>query len=510
MRPAARVVLNTIVLYAKILMSMAIALISVPLVLKALGASDYGLYNLISGVVAMLAFLNSSLTVSSQRYMSVSMGSNDIKRINQVYNTSFYLHLILGFVVVVLFEIGAPFINKLNIDPERMWCAHIIYQFLIISTFSRIISVPFDAIINAHEDMVTFAVIEIIDSILMLVIAFSLSYISFDRLVYYGISVCLISLLTLLMKYLWCRYKYRDYHINVYKHKGDLITKEMTSFAGWNLFGGIAIMGRNQGVAIIINLFLGTIANAAYGIANQINGALSGFSGTFQKAINPQLMKSEGMNDRDRLLRISYISSKFSVLALSFFSLPLIILMPDVLSVWLKDDVPHYTMELSRCILIMTIVYQFSVGIMSAIQAVGNIRNYQITMGCLILLNIPVAYVLIKWSYPVYYVTIGYIVLEIISLIVRIFMAKKLVSMRPIDFFINVIKPSITIISITIIFATATYMSINALWPRLIITSITSCLLFAITTWFFALDTNQRTILNSKLRTLSTRRKYHL
>lgn len=492
MQVATKVVFNTVILYAKILASMGISLVSVPLVLHALGSSDYGLYNLIAGVVAMLGFLSLSLTVSSQRYLSVAMGTNDVFRINLVYNTSFWLHLLLGIVVVLLFEIGSFFIDSLNIATERLWCAKIIYQLLIGSTFVKIITVPFDAIINAHEDMAIFALIEIIDSVLMLAVAVSLKYVSYDKLAYYGLCICLISILTILMKYLWCRYKYTRYHINLKRHWKNLQTREMSGFAGWNLFGGIAMIGRNQGIAILINLFLGTIANAAYGIANQINGAMSQFSVTFQKAINPQLMKSEGMNNRERLLRISYISSKFSVLALAFFAIPLIVEMTDILEIWLGSNIPPYTKELSCFILILTIVYQYSVGIMSAIQAAGIIRNYQITMGCIILMNIPLAFIILRMGYPVYYVTIGFVLIELLSLAIRVKMAKRLVQMPSVAFVTNVIKPTILIILPSLLFCLIPHYMITGLWPRLIATSAVYGISFILLLWIVALDNKQR------------------
>ena len=492
MNPVTKVVVNTVVLYAKILASMAIALVSVPLVLRALGASDYGLYNLVAGVVAMLNFLSNSLTVSSQRYMSVAMGTNDEKRINLVYNTSFWLHLLLGVSVVLLLECCSPFISMLNIAPERLWCANIIYQFLILGMFIKIVAVPFDAIINAHEDLVAFAVIELIDSFLMLSIALSLKCIPYDRLVFYGFGVCVISVLTIVMKYIWCRNRYVRFRINLKKHWNSLLTREMSGFAGWNLFGGLAIIGRNQGVAIIINLFLGTIANAAYGIANQINGSLSHFSATFQKAINPQLMKSEGMNNRERMLRISYISSKFSVLALGFFAIPLIVEMSDVLFIWLGDEIPQYSKELSIFILLMTILYQYSMGIMSSIQAAGNIRNYQITMGCIILLNIPIAYIVLKLGYPVYYVTIGYVVIELISLAVRIKMARKLVQMPSEEFITNVILPTSSIMLCSLALCLLPHYLIPSLWPRLVITCLVYAISFIQLLWIVAFDKTQK------------------
>ena len=355
-----KVVFNTVILYLKILVTMAVSLVSVPLVLKTLGTSDYGLYNLVAGIITMLAFLNNSMLVSSQRYMSVAMGEGKVDRINSIYNTSFILHLSLAILIVLGLELlGVPSIEKLNIDSNRVTVAQIIFQFLIISTFSRILSVPFDAIMNAHEDMLPFSIIEFIDSILMLIVAFTLRFVLIDKLVFYGGCVASIALLSLIMKYGWCFYAYKNYRLVLSKYVTKSQIKEMLSFTGWNLFGSAALMGRNQGVAVLFNLFLGTISNAAYGISNQINNALVHFSSTFQRAINPQLMKSEGMGDRSRLHRIANISSKFSVLAITFISVPLIVLMDDVLYIWLGNKIPSFTSELSKCILIMSILYQY-------------------------------------------------------------------------------------------------------------------------------------------------------
>ena len=493
MQAATKVALNTLILYVKILMTMAISLLSVPLVLKSLGASDYGLYNLIAGVVTMLAFLNNSMTVSSQRYMSVAMGEGNVNKINCIYNASFLLHSILAFGVVVVLEIIGSFsINKLNIDPDRMWCAYIIFQLLIISMFSKIIAVPFDAIMNAHEDMLAFSVIELIDSLIMLAIAILLQYIPFDKLVFYGVAVTGISVLTLLMKLFWCRHAYNKFQITRKSKVSKTLLKEMLGFTGWNLFGGLAMMGRNQGVAVIFNLFLGTIANAAYGVANQINGALSHFSSTFQRALNPQVMKSEGMGNRNRLHKISLISSKFSVLALCLISIPLIMEMDDVLKIWLRGRIPDSTLELSRCILVLSILYQYSSGLMSAIQATGKIIYYQIITGCLILTNVPIAYCLLKFGYPIYYVTIGFIIIEFVSLVVRVNMANKIAGLKPYLYLTNVVKPTMLVTMVSACVCSIPFLVINNLYLRLFLVFSTYAIVYLALMWFVALEKEQR------------------
>lgn len=446
------------------------------------------------------------MTVSSQRFMSVAMGEKNEKKINSIYNTSFLLHLGLGILVIIIFEIvGFLAIDKLNIHPERLSCAKIIYQFLVLSTFAKIVSVPFDALVNAKEDMLPFSIIELIDSILMLVVAFSIKYISGDKLIYYGISVAAISLLVLFLKYGWCRYAYNECRIMLNENRGNFRIKEMLGFTGWNLFAGLAMIGRNQGIAIIINLFLGTIANAAYGIANQINGALGHFSATFQKAINPQLMKSEGMNDRHRLLRISYISSKFSVLALAFFAIPLMLEMDEVLILWLNNNIPPYTMRLTQFILLLSITYQYSVGIMSAIQATGKIRNYQITIGSILLMNIPIAYVILKLGFPVYYTTIAFVILEIISLCARLYMATKLTGMKVFDYCSEVIIPTMKIIIIPIIIAMIPHCVLEKSLLRIFIVCVVYCSLFIALMFRFAIDESLRFKILCKVKNIIKR-----
>lgn len=506
MQTSTRVIFNTAILYVKVVLSLTIALVSVPLVLKALGASDYGLYNLVAGIVTMLAFLNNAMTVSSQRYMSVAMGENNEDKINSIFNTSFLLHLILGILVVLIFEIVGLFaIYRLNIPSDRLWCAKFIYQFLIFSTFFKIISVPFDALINAKEDMLPLSVIELIDSVLMLIIAVTLPFVSVDRLIFYGLGILFIALITLFLKFFWCCRAYKEYRISLKSYKGRFYLKDMLGFTGWNLYGGLAMIGRNQGVAVIINLFLGTVANAAYGVANQINGALGHFSTTFQKAINPQLMKSEGMQDSKRLLRISFLSSKFSVLALAFFAVPLIIEMESVLHIWLKDNIPPYTLRLAQLILILSIAYQYSVGIMSAIQASGKIRNYQIIVGSILLLNIPLAYLVLVLGYPIHYILVGFIILEIISLCIRLTMANRLIGMRHNDYIRSVFLPTFLNILIPTVACLIPYFLMEQSIIRTIVVSTVYCSVFLALMYKLALDESQRKQIISHIKKIFSR-----
>lgn len=481
--------LNSIILYIKIIITMLISLVSVPMILNALGKSDYGLYNLIAGVISMLSFLNASMSITTQRFLSVAIGEKNNEKLNNIYNTSLVLHIIVGFIIVVLFEVCYLFLfdGFLNIEPERIQAAKLVYQFIVASTFFTIISVPFGALMNAKENMLAFSIIAIIDSLLKLILAFYLSRCTYDRLIVYGACIAVISFFNVLFNQIYTKIKYKEFRISFGKYFSKEYFKQMFGFAGWNTLGAVAMIGRNQGVAVIFNLFCGTVANAAYGIANQVNGVLGYFSSTFQKALNPQLMQSEGMHDKSRLIRISLISSKYSVWVIALFAIPLIVEMPYVLKLWLKD-VPEYTLRLSQLILVLAIVYQYSVGLMSSIQVVGKIKDYFIVMSVLILMNLPICYCVLKFGMPLYYCIIVFIIIEFISLITRLFMAQKIVGVKILEFVKKVVLPTISSIFIGSIFILPLHYFIEESFLRVVIVSLAYLIIYLGFAWFFVFD----------------------
>ncbi|MBR1877731.1 MAG: oligosaccharide flippase family protein [Paludibacteraceae bacterium] len=489
-----KIILNTIILYAKILIVMLVNLWTVPLLLRALGQNDYGLYQLVAGVITMLTFINAAMTISTQRYMSVAMGEkNGEEKLNTIYNVSLILHLLIGIVIVVALEILTPFLfhGFLNIEPDRITAAEWIYQFLIISTFFTILSVPFDAELNAYENMAVFAIISILDSLLRLALVLVLPYMAGDLLIIYGIGMASIAILNTFIKYVYTRKRYKDMY-PCKNHFDKKTFKEMFGFAGWNTFSAFAMTGRNQGIAIILNLFLGTIVNAAYGIANQINSLLMYLSATLRKSYNPQLMKSVGMNDNDRMLRFAFSLSKMSVLAVAITSIPLLIEMPYVLSLWLGDNIPENTIEFSRYILILSILYQFSSGLMSAIQSHGIIRNYTLTMGFILLMNLPLTYLLLWFGCPAYYAIIGMILIEIICLVARLCYAHSLCQLPILNFIKQIILPiSIITIASSVLLLSITYF-IPSSFVRLSIICCLDILLFLPLSYYFVFSEEER------------------
>lgn len=493
MQNANRVILNTLILYAKMLLSTLVSLVSIPIVLGNLGKNDYGLFCLIAGVVSMLSFFNNSLTVSTQRFMSVSIGEKDLKQFNSIYTNSIVLHVVLGLSLVGILEMSsiALFDGFLKIDENRIIAAKTVYHFLVFSMFCTVISVPFNAVLNAKENMLVFSIIHLAESLLKLCAALFLSICTNDKLIVYGLLMALISLFVTICSTLYVRFVYSEIRFDLNEYLNKNLFKSMMFFSGWNTFGAIAMIGRNQGVAIIVNKFFGVVSNAAYGISNQVNGVMTYFSSTFQKALNPQLMQSEGMRDRRRLIKISTISSKYSVFCFSFFAIPLFFELPLVLKLWLKD-VPQNTIEMARLVLILSFVYQFSSGLMSGIQAIGKIKYYQLTMGLIILFNIPIVILVYRLGYPVYFCFYVAIVIEIISLVTRMIFAQNLMNLKISVFITSVILP---VLGVTLISSVTSYMIIYIMSEsivRLVLTFISAFCVFTCSCYFIGMNTEER------------------
>ncbi len=493
-----KILSNTIFLYIRIIVSTIISLWTVPIILENLGVEDYGIYNLVAGIIAMLSFLNVSMIVSTQRFMSVSLGKDDKNIISNVFNVGLVIHILLGLIIVCLLELCSLFVfdNFLNISPERIGASKLLFQFLIANMFVMVISVPFDAAINAHEDMMAFSIISIFDFVLRFILAFSLAFVKIDLLVFYGFGLLCISLLILVIKFTYRYYRYSNLRIQLRSKFDYLLMKSMMKFTGLNVIGSFAIVGSKQGIAVIYNLFFGTIANTAYGIANQVNGAISYFSTTLPNAINPQLMQSEGSNDRSRVISMSLVSSKFSTIILACFAIPLILEMPYVLGLWLTE-IPTYTVEMCRLILVLSLFYQISTGLMSAVQAVGNMRNYQISLSILYLLTLPISYIGLLYYKSILIPLVVCIVMEVISLLVRIVFAQKLVGIDFKEFIFKIVLPLMLCILLSSIVPYLVTLFISQSFFRVLLTTVSFLSIFLLLLWFVLFNSSDKNFIKN-------------
>lgn len=430
MNSSERIVFNSIILYAKLAITIIVNLIATRLILNAMGVEDYGIVNLISGIVAMLTFVQHSMSISTQRYMSVNIGKGDINLQRQIFNNGALLHLLLGILILVILEVCLPLVfnSNIQIPVDRHFASIVLYQLTCLGTFLVVIGVPFDAILNARENMIVVSLSSIIESIIRLVGAIWLLYYHNDKLIFYGLLIVTVRLTSLIYRALYCWNKYPEVCIEKKNIRKSLMI-EMFSFSLWNMFGAFATAARTQGVAVVLNIFNGVVVNTAYGLGTQVSGHMGDFSGTISKAMTPQIMQREGIGKRDAMNSLALKQCRYTTLIMFIFALPIYVEMPYVLTLWLKN-VPEYAVDFCRMFLLIALIGQLSSGLMTAIQAKGKIAVYQVTISILLVLNIPIAYLLQRNGYSPVTVLWAMLVLEFICLITRLIFANILVGIK--------------------------------------------------------------------------------
>lgn len=420
-----RIAKNTLLLYGRSLFLIAISLYTSRVVLSTLGVQDFGIYNVVGGVVAMFTMLSSTMASASQRFITFALGTNDLVELKKVFSTSITLHVCLGAIIIVLLEIiGVWFLyNKLNIPTERIGVAFWVLQFSIATLFVNVISVPFNAAIIAHERMSAFSYISVLDGVLKLGVAVSLLLVNVDRLILYA---ALMFGITLLMRFIYSIYSHRHFeetrNIRLHIEKG--LFKRMFSFAGWNLFGTGSAVLRNQGIDILLNMFFGVTVNAAKGVSNQVQHAVYQFVTNFQTAVNPQLTKSVAQNDYERTHTLIVQGSRFSFYLLTIFAIPIIVTAPQILSMWLVK-VPRFSIDFVRWTFIYLLWDTLSRFLINTVLAHGRIKMYQIVVGGIKLFALPLAYIWLKLGgSPLVGIWIN-IILELACLCLRLYYNSK-------------------------------------------------------------------------------------
>lgn len=440
MQQATRVAKNTGFLYARMAITVFISLYSTRLVLAALGVTDFGVFNVVGGAITMLTFLNAAMSSATQRFMSYAEGKGDVKAQVSIFNVSVLLHWIVGFAVVMLLEIAALFLFDviLEIPIERMHAAKVVYQCMVFSTFFRIISVPYDAVIIAHENMFLVAILGILEAFLKLGIAFYISYTNFDGLITYGFLMALMAIALLIIRRVYCHRTYREVIVNVRKYYDKAVFNEMGSFAGWSFLGSSSSIIANYGQGIVLNMFFGPVVNAAQGIANQISGQLGAFSTTMLSALNPTIAKNEGAGNRNSMLKMTAMGSKISFFLLAFMCVPVLIEMPYILNLWLKD-VPEYTVVFCRLLLLRNLIELLTYPVSQSIKAVGRIKEFQIASTILNLVPLMLAYIFFKLGYNAYYMYYIFIGYSLLNGIIIFYYAQKYTGLQVFDFLLNIV-----------------------------------------------------------------------
>jgi O-antigen/teichoic acid export membrane protein len=406
-------------LYFRQILIMLVSLYTVRVVLETLGAEDYGIYNVVAGVVTLFGFLSNSMATASQRFFAFELGRGDFERLERIFSLSLLIYALIVLIVLLLAEtIGLWFVtHKLIIPPERMGAARWIYQFSIVSFVFTIMASPFMAAIIAHEDMNIYAAVSIVEAVLKLGIVFMLKAIALDKLQLYGILVCAVTVINTGIYRTICKLRYQECKFRFYWDKG--LFREITGFVGWSLFGSFAWLIRSHGSNIVINLFFGPLVNAARGIALQVNSAVTALCDSFTKAVYPQIIKSYTKNDKKYTWDLVLKSSKFSYLLLLFLSMPLLLETDFLMALWLKN-VPEYTVFFVRLVLIDALVtaFTYSIGIVN--QATGDIKLYQGIIGGFLILNLPASVFLFRSGFGPEWSLGAAIILSFVALLSRL------------------------------------------------------------------------------------------
>lgn len=421
-----RIAKNTLLLYVRMLLLMGIGLFTSRVNLQSLGIEDFGIYNVVGGIVVMFSILSGSLSAAITRFLTFELGKGDKEQLRKTFSSSVTIQCLLSLLVVLLGEtVGLWFLQTKMVIPEaRMHAAMWVYQFSILTFVVNLISIPYNASIIAHERMSAFAYITLFEAAGKLAIAYFTFISPIDKLIFYAAMMCTLGLLMRLIYSWYCRKHFEECHFQpVFDHT---LLKRMFSFAGWNFIGASSFVLQDTGGNILINLFFGPAINAARGVAMQVNTAISGFANNFMTAITPQITKSYAAGQYDYMMRLIFQGARLSFYILLFISLPVLVNTPYLLDIWL-DEVPGHSVNFVRLVLIYTLSESLSKTLITAMLATGNIRTYQIVVGGCALMNLPIAYLLLHFGAPAETVPLVAILISVLCELLRVYMLRGMI-----------------------------------------------------------------------------------
>lgn len=490
-----RIAFNTLILYVKLIINIVVSFVTARLVLDALGASDYGLYNVVGGIVSMLNILGTSMVATSYRYMAVELGRGTNGDPNKVYNTVFVVHLFLALLLIIVGEtLGVYYIeNYLKVDVDKVTDALFILHLSLLTAFFAVITVPINGLIIAREKFLFTSVVETVGTLFKLGLIITLMYIDGNRLRIYAIFLAIVQLITPFTYQIYCRIKDRNvvrwnFNRNINDYIGTL------GFAWWMLMGSMAVIGKTQGAAVIINFFFGTILNAAFGLASQVNHAVGLFSSTLRQAAVPQIMKNQYNNEK-RSLQLVYDMSRYSYLTMNIMAIPLLFCIDDVLRIWLGNNIPEYTPIFVTFMLINGMISNLGAGFDASIQATGKVRKNQIGFSLISLSLLPIIFVLYKLGLPPYINVIVMVFLTILTLLFQIYIMKELTGFQIKEYTKQTIVPSLTsTICICVILFPIRWVMPHRMVATIFFLSI-SVVLTIFTTYLFGMNKTEKTII---------------
>lgn len=498
-----RIARNTVLLYIRTLFSQLIALYTSRKILEILGVEDYGIYNVVGGVVGMLTFLNSSMAVATQRFLTIELGRNDLKAFGRVFSMSCIVHLALALIIVIAAEtVGLWFLNtQLNIPAGRMTAANWVYQTSVLSMAIGIIQVPYEASVTAYEHFDLFAYVGMGEYFLRLVIVFLLLVISYDHLIVYGMLSLGVSLLSAIIIRIYAMRHFEACRLK-WQWDGSLF-RSMLGFTGWNLFGTIAWLLKGQGSNILMNIFGGPAINAARGVSFQVSNAIQNLVSGFGTAVNPQLTKNYAAGNHEGLFRLMAASSKISFFLLLVIALPVMIEISYILQLWLVE-VPAYAALFTQIVLLEALINTYGGPMITGLMATGNIKWYQVLVGSVVLLILPISYVFLRLGYSIATPLIVSIGAMALSMVLRLWFCKRQLGLPVRIYIYKVICPTIGVFlcsSIVPIFV-SNVMEMGFL--RLLAVGVASVVSVSLLTYSLGLERSERQLVR-----VATHRVFH-
>lgn len=494
-----RIAKNTILLYLRMLFTMAVTLYTSRVILNTLGVKDFGIYNVAGGVISMFAFINASMSSATQRFITFTLGKNDQEELNKVFSTSLQIHAIISIIILLLGEtVGLWFLlEKLIIPESRMVAAMWVYQCSIAITIINIMSVPYNADIIAHEKMSAFAYISVLEVVLKLLVVYLLVISPIDKLIAYAVLLLLIQLL---IRFVYAKYCAQHFQESKYRHGyNPSLFREMSSFAGWSFFGNFSAVLYGQGLNILLNLFFGPVINAARGIAVQVQNAVMLFVTNFQTALNPQITKTFASGQLEQMHSLMFRSARFSYYLLYLLTLPVLLETDYIITLWLKN-VPDNTVVFLRIMLCSSLITTFSNPCAIANQATGEVKKYQIIVGGLLLLVLPLSYIALLLGMPAYSVFIIQILVECVAQFARMFLLRKLINLPLHRYFPNVIYPILAVSVIAILIPFYIHFNMSEGILRFLFVGFMSVIMVGITSFAIGLTNAEKSVIVSKVQ----------
>ena len=488
-----RVVKNTFVLYTRMLVMMVIGLFTSRITLQALGIDNYGIYNVVGGIVVILGFLKNAMGGATQRFINVALGKSDQGELNRIISNALILHVGVAFICLILAEtVGLWFLNEVMVIPEgRLTASNWVYQFSVLTFLMNILTVPYMASIVAHEKMSAFAWITIVDVVMKLVIVCSLLYIDTDKLILYAVLLFISSIITQYIYYRYCKKHFEECTIKSWSVDKPLM-KSMLSFSSWTIFGNLGFIAHTQGISIIMNLFFGVAVNAAQGIANQVNTYVKQFVSNFLMAFNPQVVKTYAAGEIDDMHKLVIRGSKVSLLMVAILVIPLIIEAPNILHLWL-GIVPDYAVIFVRLVLLLTLFDAYSPLLATAKGATGDIKVYQIVLTTIGLFHLPLTWVCYELGWEPYWAQIVYLIIIIVLQIVRTWFVCRSINLSQRLFYTNVVARCLLAEVIAMIIPVTLHVVLEQGFFTTVLVCVTSLLLSCFSAMFIGLDRQERT-----------------